>query len=871
MLSINSVFETIERAYRKTEAMFRALSENTVDVEATVSECMEQFDGLFLSQRTETSLKAYFRYLISDEETLRDIPFNFILVEDDYADELSAAFYRALRVITGSEQEVRTVEERELLRSPEEELSKLGGCSVYVIQNCSAKPMTPKELVAWQQAAELFERTPCIVKILRAPQEVIDTRFREVDHIYYRVFRNILCCREASVEDIESALLRALEKRGFSWTPGFAEGLSAYLGRVYPTADLKNYAFVKDMIERVVFFYSAGARTGLLLDEDCVPHYAVPETAATAEKNSVAAEESAPEEASSAPGDEPVPVTEGTSIEKDSLEITDEIVQVESIVDKYEESGKPIIKNILIISLSTFPPNLDACTYRFVHGAKDLEGTYHFQQEPFPMYLKDKLSDSGEILMLTTPETRKPAHVKQDGVMIDPISPQAYLMNAVRKIPELKNVVFKSVDVNQEAPASAVSEVVSHLREINHVNAGQGEKALTVYLGTNGGLRGIQLILEAILSLLFADGIRVNPKNVWSLRKDGEQYLLFNSAAEFRIFDFVSGINEFLNYGRIDSLKRFIDSNAELQDEAGKKLLACLKAVSEGIQYCSIYPFENGLSRLIKYFEPNPSSSNTYIQMFQKNIQSDFGVLLNTDHDKLDEIEWCIRKGFLQQAFTLVENSMPNEYLKKGLISFTQDALDAASALRYEDLSPQQRQGRSKDDFINSEKNWGNKREKEDLYAYAVNYEFVQEWLEANPDNHSSFNQQKDYDNWAQWSTPFPACSIRKKNPEPRVVVTLDTSTDAEEFSKLFCIILRTHYWVKLFRNGLMHNSEKADKGASIKNYSTVIADYTRNTRKLYDGMKQVKFASPLLTVSLAKSDEPTDPFAKLLELNNGL
>ena len=830
MLSISSLFSSIERAYRRTEELFRSLSESVVDVEATVAECMEEFDGLFLSRSTEISLKAYFRYLISDEVTLREIPFNFIVTEDAYADALCEAFYRALRVITGSELEVRTVDERRLLSAPEEELRLWGDCSVYVIQNCGESPMTPEEVVAWQQAAELFELTPCIVKLLRAPREVIDTRFREVDHIYYRVFRNRLCCQDPSSEEVEAALLRALEKKGFSWTPDFAEGLSAYIARVYPTADLKSGAFVTDMIERIVFFYSAEPRPSLLLDRACVPHY---ETQSSKDASTEA----------------PVPA------EKPAL-------PAEPTVDEYAAAEpRPPVRSILIVSLSTFPKSRDvsqpsrigACTFYYAGAeAADAErSTYYYQQEPFPMHLRAVLKDAGEILMLTTPETRKPVLVEVGGDPPAVISPQAFFMDAVRRLPGLEDVRFKSVAVNQETPASAVSEVVAHLREIKRNNGGS---AAEVYLGTNGGLRGIQLILEAILSLLNADGIDVKPDHVWSTRQEtGNRFVLFNSAAEFQIFDFVSGINEFLNYGRIGSLQRFIEHDPELKaDDSAAGLLQCLKAVSEGIQFCSVKSFKNGLEQLIAYYQTAPDPSSPFIQMFFENIKNDFGDLLNEDHDTLDEIEWCVRKGFLQQAFTLVENSMPMEYVKKDLITCSRDVEDEINSIM--------RRERSMEKVV-------------PLYLYneIVNYQFVEKKMIdlSKPFENGQFSGSE----WKRLkqSLPFP-CFFHKtdyprnhrNNPNPggninaEITICLDTSKEGEVFSKRFCGILRTHYWVKRFRNGLMHNSER--KGTEVCHYEAAIYDFIENTRKLYVEMRQAVYRAPLLTLSLADTHAAEPP-----------
>ncbi len=839
MMSINSIFASIEQAYRKTEAAFRSLSESTVDAESVISECMDQFDGLFLDRGSETSLSAYFRYLLSNEESLRDTPFNFMLVEDRYADEICMAFYQALRIITGREQEVLSVDERMLLRAPEEELSKLGKCSVYVIRNCSEKPMSPKEAAAWQQTAELFERTPCIVKILRASKDVIETRFREFDHIYYRVFRNKLSCRDASTEEIEQSLHRALMSKNFSWAPAFETGLHEYLAVVYPKADLKDAAFVKDMVERITSRYYERKRDGLVLDADCVPFYIRPVIDGLGQDGPETADGiPAPEEAHAVEetrSDEDAPAQEGSAVrEAGSFPQVENKVSEQGTVDEYAAKGRPNIKNILIVSLSTFPNSRDgapsrlgSCTYSY---RDEEQGTYCFQQEPFPMHLKEKLKGAGEILMLTTRETRIPVQIEAGGEKQD-VSPQEYFMSAVREIPELEGVVFKSIAVDQEAPAGAVSEVVEHLREVKKRN----ERSLPpkIYLGTNGGLRGIQLILEAILSLLMSDGISVNSDDVWSLRQEtGNRYAIYNSAAEFRIFDLVSGINEFQNYGRIHSLERFIKSTG---DATALELLKYLTDISEGIQFCSIRSFTSGLKELSAFYENDPASDDPYIQMFLNNIKKSFGSLLKQNHEVISEIEWCVEKGFFQQAFTLIENSMPEVYCQKEIMVISEEALNAAETY----------------------KRYTNDTASEFLFNSVVNNRFI-DYIK---DHETEWNDPRHY-------------AMRRDMDTPYVRVAFNTSSkEARTISKSFKRVLLAHWKVKSSRNDLMHGNEP--DGVTIEGYRKELTDYLTKTKRLFaawDNWKKEQPALPLLSLQLsrpaaggsepspAKPEEPSRP-----------
>ena len=777
MASIETIFSSIESAYRRTESKIMSLVFDDSKREKLVAQCMELFQPLYLDQPSLTGLEAYFRYLVHDVSTVSDVPFNFLLTEDEKTDRIIQTFLDALKLITGEEQNARSVDEQQLLSHCDEELSELGGCSVYMIKNCSSTPMTSDDRIAWNVVAGLFELTPRIVKILCAPKDVIETRFREVDHIYYRVFRNSIRTREATPTEVRSALVDNLKERGFGFSQDFLDEIQLYVDTVYPKADLKEEKFVTDLVERVVHRYYEKKRSGMELDGACVPFYRRPEEAAIDALPDVKPETAADE------------VKEAE--EK-------EVEEVDGLLDEYEAAGKPAIKNLLVVSLSTFPYRLNQCVYLYKGaGQEPLETeAYYYQQEPFPLRLREYLQDSGEILMLTTPETRRVVEREKEGVPFRK-SAQAYFVDAVRSMPGLDGVLFKSITVDQDNPIDAVSQVVEHLRTVRRSN---GMETLQIYLGTNGGLRGTQLLLEAVLSLLSADGITVSPEHVWSMRALGkDKWEVFNSAAEFKIFDFVSGINEFLNYGRTASLEAFLDANPEIKDAAAEELLECIKGIAKGIQFCSISGFESGLNRLREYYSKGTVSDNLYIEMFRENIKNDYGSLLNADREALDEVKWCVKKGFFQQAITLIESVLPRDFIAKQLIQYDDETYAAACRLKRNDEDP-------------------------DSYIFNNSVIWHIRQLPSGKEKGKEWRNPKTYD----WPN--------KKDVKARVQVQFATEPELGPNVGKFRDLLKVHSRVKEIRNGINHVGENA--GRTPDDYQKVLTEYVDRSREMYQAWK---------------------------------
>lgn len=345
--------------------------------------------------------------------------------------------------------------------------------------------------------------------------------------------------------------------------------------------------------------------------------------------------------------------------------------------------------NVLMLALSTFPIR-DKKDENGVILGKEMsmteslfaweDGTTYsgiYQLDPVPKMLSAQLKKEQDsldkiILLCTraTLENREKVNISYlddrkpeifEGTAFDyfKVQTEPYMNPCVKE--KFLTVVIDPLDLEK-----GITDTIQKLREIQDPR---------LYIDTHGGFREVFLIAEAVSSLLKIEGIDV--KGIYGIQY-GKENKIIDGSQGFQIFDFVSGMNEFINYGRIDSLERFLNTRMQY-DIRGKQwqtdLIQCIRKISEGIQLCNIPVFEQGLEELTSFFEmmePSDeiSEAGTYLSIFIDNIKKDYGMLLTRNRTVVDEIVWCMRKGFYQQVLTLVESRIPGYLRDMGICSY---------------------------------------------------------------------------------------------------------------------------------------------------------------------------------------------------------
>lgn len=325
--------------------------------------------------------------------------------------------------------------------------------------------------------------------------------------------------------------------------------------------------------------------------------------------------------------------------------------------------------NVLLLALSTFPYKRPMSESKFLwENGKEYTGIY--QLDPVPKLLADQLAEKGEyldkVILLATDATRteekeveitylngKKAYYRGTELAYFQSQIESY-MNPDSK-PEEKFVV---VPIDEKNIERGISDTIEKVREIKNIR---------LYLDTHGGFREIFLVAEAVISLLKIDKIEV--QGIYGIEY-GQRNRITDGSGGFHIFDFVAGMNEFINYGRINSLEAFLKKNQDSDPdkaEQQEKLISCIKKISEGIQLCGVTVFEKGLDELTEYYneiDMENFDKHSYLFIFEQNIKNDYGKLLSSDRTVIDEINWCRKKGFYQQVLTLIEGRVP-EHLER--------------------------------------------------------------------------------------------------------------------------------------------------------------------------------------------------------------
>lgn len=691
---------------------------SSADHENLLRQCIKKFDRFFLKRYSEKSIESCFCYLLNGSPLSSQVMYNFKLFGDEaQCTAFADAFAEAMRLID-PEYQVYQVREHQLLANFPGSLPKTDHYGLFI--RCdSAGELSDAELEHWGPVIQQFEKSSGIIHFLFSPSNSLKERFRDKsNHLYYRVFPYDIVFAEPAADDIISLFTEEVTGAGLVINDDFASGLQQYVEEVYPDADKRGYDFLKDLESRVIRLYSEKEADGIL-DSGCVPYSkkaaGLKSTKLIPEETQTAPESTNPETIESASTVEQLPEKDEKPAESQSgvsLEKPQEKEESEPIIVQSYPSEKPQtlssqpkdVKRILVLALSTFHQNKDKSValetneYRYgdsitVHGA--------YQMEPVPALLKHMNKFPDKIIVFCTSDTmERTKDIRLDGRKVisseDPshgVSPLEYFMHCINTVQPTQFEVIK-LEGNDASHGSRTSTIVEPIRQalnaLQESHSKEQKEQPEIFVDIHGGPRDTQQIVSGLLYLAGVEGIIIDPENVYSADyyfKDGYG-VIRNSGETLHIFDFVSGMNELVNDGRVVMLngkntpqKSSVPSSAAGYQPIVKKkkgrpaspdssdgitdpqIVDSLNTIAESIQLCNIYAFEKGLADLGRKLELYESAENKaekgYLSLYLKKIRDDYSAVIAPEHTVLDEIEWCLKKGFYQQMLTLIESKMP--------------------------------------------------------------------------------------------------------------------------------------------------------------------------------------------------------------------
>ncbi len=258
-------------------------------------------------------------------------------------------------------------------------------------------------------------------------------------------------------------------------------------------------------------------------------------------------------------------------------------------------------------------------------------------------------------------------NILEKGNVLNNSDPEAEIQKKISGLFESHNIkemssnpriLYISVEEKKEDEiAGAIAKAISFIKLISN-------KKTNIHYYNNGGFREIPLYLEMIMSLIKDDPNINIEKNIIEYY-DGNAVL---KTAGRGVEDFVSGINEFRNYGKMDSLNKYYrygdDNVLDSLTENDMKLLDCLNRISVGIQSNLIANFQAGLDDLNSIKELGKEMlQDHFLRLFFDEIINDFSFVeyKNSNRSKyiIEMMRWAHKKGYYQQVITMIESFVP--------------------------------------------------------------------------------------------------------------------------------------------------------------------------------------------------------------------
>lgn len=326
-------------------------------------------------------------------------------------------------------------------------------------------------------------------------------------------------------------------------------------------------------------------------------------------------------------------------------------------------------KNVMVLAMSTLSISRDdnkISASKFAYNESDTEGEEYFSQmEPTSKMILRREGSLDQIIILATKDTKEKKTFLYKDQMKEISAVDFYLE---RMQIEDKNKV-NIVDVEENSMIPAISKTIELIRRVKQECEEKDKEKMNLWIDTQGGFRNINLVINAIISLL--RDANIEPSGVYSINfsRGKEIQKIIDQTNTYKVFQFVSGINEFTRCGRAEQLEDYYNSiNKEIPED-----VKTMKEIAESIQMCNIFEFDKHLAKLREWYKKMPKTDSELLGIFRNQIRQDYGNLLEDSCTGLDIVEWFYKKKFYQQAITYVEAKLPQEWVEKRIVEYKMD------------------------------------------------------------------------------------------------------------------------------------------------------------------------------------------------------
>ena len=367
-------------------------------------------------------------------------------------------------------------------------------------------------------------------------------------------------------------------------------------------------------------------------------------------------------------------------------------VNSEEVIETVGKRKEEKMENVILLSMSTLPDKVKQNEFKFEAGEEERIFYGKSQLSPDTKTILSILDAKGQaidrIVILATKEAQEEKEISLvDGEgeeiskkITDAVSFfEEEILDYIAKCKEnsedreycLKNLSltreqFVVVDLDEYAPENTEEVLYDAVKAIK----GDNNKEINLYINMQGGIRSTMMKMNAITELLESQNVKIVGRYANNYNgREPQPYKSVSVADDYRPYELVTAMTIFKKYGRGEKLLEYFSDTDKFP--FAKKLAEAIKLAADSIQLCDVDGFDKAIETIQDidkiYDESNASPT---LKIIYQDIKGDYDTILNAEHKYVSQIRWCLKKGFLQQAMTILESKMPDEYVRSGILYF---------------------------------------------------------------------------------------------------------------------------------------------------------------------------------------------------------
>lgn len=340
------------------------------------------------------------------------------------------------------------------------------------------------------------------------------------------------------------------------------------------------------------------------------------------------------------------------------------------------------IENVILLSMSTLPDKVKQNEFKFEKEERIFYG--QSQLSPDTKTILSIIDAKGEgidrIVILATKEAREKKEITLiDGEEkeiskenVDAVSffEDEILAYVAKRKKNPKEYCLQNLSLTEDKFVVVDLDEEEFIYDAVKAIKGDGDKEINLYINMQGGIRSTMMKMNAITELLESQNVKVVGRyaNNYNAREP-QPYESVSVADDYRPYELVTAMTIFKKYGRGEKLLEYFSDDEKTPH--AKKLAEAIKLAADSIQLCDVDGFDEAIEAIRKFDEEyKESDASPTLKIIYHDIKSDYESILNAEHKYVAQIRWCLNKGFLQQAMTILESKMPDEYVRSGMVYF---------------------------------------------------------------------------------------------------------------------------------------------------------------------------------------------------------